>query len=553
MNRLKALTVVLVAFAFAALPWMTRQPGHVMAANGFTAFQLGDGPNLGVPGEVCPNSAPHPFSSNPPCTNGQGEPQIRANNAGEFYGASENGVFSGTEAYRSLNNAGTYQHLLSPDQTTTIVPASPGSVGPGGGDVDVAVAPQPQSNGVYNTYVASLSLANVTLSTSHDRGNTWKPNLLASKVPGDDREWVAADSASKVCVSYRDLGALGIHEECSLDAGTTFPITGDAIDLAHPELRTNFEIGNLAIDPNSHVIYQTFSSIAKGEFYKTPNVACNNLAGQPCQNHVVYMAVSHNGGYTFTDYVVHAGPPTVSYGHQFVNVSVDRAGNVYSVYSDDHNVYYSYSRDQGQTWTGPFQINTGTGGQQTAIMPWSTAGTDGRVAVVFYGANYYDGVHPPDNYPCNDPAHCAPVPDPNGPGTAVWNVFYSENLSATTNGHGFTPPALVTDYPVHYGGVCEGGVGCTGDRGHNRDLYDDFGVAVSPLTNTASIIFDSDRYFEYGHPSRLNTLSSQSYPCPATYDNTGSCTHTDIAVGQSHIFANAPGGGNGTGDGGGNT
>ena len=513
---MRRLTAFLAMLALVGLPLIMQTGTGVQAAAGFTNFQLGDNRHSGV-GEVCPGPGSPPP---PPCTNNQSEPQIRADNAGIFYAASENGVGAGTEAYRSTNNGQQYTHLSSPNPTSTIAPQTPGGVGPGGGDVDVATAPARNAAGNYNVYVASLNLASVAVSTSTDRGTTWSLNPTAASFPGDDREWIAADGVSKACISYRDLPAYAIHVNCSYDAGKTFLQSGDAIDAAHTYNRTNFEIGNMAIDPTSHIVYQTYSSIdstSAGEY-----TTCQT-AGNPCNYHVVYMGVSTDGGKTFTDYTVHNGPPTVSYGHQFVNVSVDQAGNVYSVYSDDHNTYYSYSTNHGQSWTGPFQISTGSGGQQTAIMPWSVAGTNGRLDVVFYGADYYDGTTPPDNYPCNDPAHCNPNP-PAGP-TAHWNVYFAENLSAVKKGNGWST-AQVTTVPVHYGGVCEGGVSCTGDRSHNRDLYDDFGIAVSPITNAASIVYSDDRYSEYNHTSN----------CTAAQDNTSTCDHTNIATGTSHIY-----------------
>jgi len=55
---------------------------------------------------------------------------------------------------------------------------------------------------------------------------------------------------------------------------------------------------------------------------------------------------------------VYNNPNTnLDYGHQFINVSVDIAGNIYVVYSDNHNIFYSFSKTLGQTWSGPFQIN----------------------------------------------------------------------------------------------------------------------------------------------------------------------------------------------------
>ena len=129
-------------------------------------------------------------------------------------------------------------------------------------------------------------------------------------------------------------------------------------------------------------------------------------------------------------------------------------------------------------------------------MPWSVAGAAGKLDVVWYGTSYYDGVNPPDSYPS----------------TAARNVYFAQNLNATTAGK-FTQPQAS---PVnHYGGVCESGVGCTG----NRDLYDDFGVAASPLTGMASIVYSDDQYD-----------ASQPTGCTQSQSNTGSCDHTSIAT-----------------------
>ena len=72
---------------------------------------------------------------------------------------------------------------------------------------------------------------------------------------------------------------------------------------------------------------------------------------------------------------------------------------------------------------------------------------------------------------------------------------------------------------MHYGGVCEGGISCTG----NRDLYDDFGVAASPVTGMASIIYSVDQY--------TNTAASPPLPgCTPSNNNSPSCDHTSIAT-----------------------
>ncbi len=278
---------------------------------------------------------------------------------------------------------------------------------------------------------------------------------------------------------------------CSYDSAGTFTQLGDAIDTAHAFLINNNEIGNLAIDPTSHNIYQISSGISNSS-----EVACGEAG--TCGYHAVWVGVSTDGGKTFADYPVYVNPiAQASYGHQFTNLSVDSAGNVYAVYSDNHNLFYSYSTDHGQNWSSPVQVNQTP--SVTAIMPWSVAGSAGKLDIVWYGTSYYDGVNSPDNYPSS----------------AKWFVYLAQNATATTAGSGFTQ-AQATPI-VHTGGVCESGVTCTG----NRDLYDDFGVAANPLTGLASIVYGDDQYAQTGG-NMPNCTSSQN--------DTVNCDHTSIAT-----------------------
>src|SRR5438128_9749673 len=287
-------------------------------------------------GTTCPgNSA---------CSNIASEPAIRADGAGRFFGSSENGLGGGTVAFRSTDNGLHYTTLVSPNGLSQ---ANDTGFAPGGGDTDLAVAPDKNAGGFYNVYVSSLSLANVDVSTSTDGGATWSLNPVTTPETLDDREWIAADTNNKVCISYHD-GPQGITVGCSSDAGLTFTQFASALDTSHAFQISENSIGNLAIDPSSHVVYQTYSAITTAA-----ETACAPQLGVvvgTCNYHGVYIAVSTDGGATFTDYPVYVNPdPTVGYGHQFVNVSVDRAGNVYSVYTDDHHVYYSFQTDHGYT------------------------------------------------------------------------------------------------------------------------------------------------------------------------------------------------------------
>src|SRR5262249_829170 len=131
---------------------------------------------------------------------------------------------------------------------------------PGGGDTDLAVAPDKNAAGFYNVYVASLSLVNVDVSTSSDGGATWSLNPVTTPETIDDREWIPADPNNKVCISYHDAPQ-GIRVGCRSNAGSTFTQFATAIDPDHAFQIAENSIGNPAIDSGSHTIYQTYSAI----------------------------------------------------------------------------------------------------------------------------------------------------------------------------------------------------------------------------------------------------------------------------------------------------
>lgn len=466
--------LVVVAFLFIAsyVPVWTASASSSSFA--FSDYELSQ-----TPGVTCPNNQGT-------CTNPAAEPQILSAPNGYFYASSENGLGSGTEAWISTDGGMKFNALTSPNSNSTGV----GHFGPGGGDTDLATATVKNSQGNYNVYVESLSLADVTVSTSTNNGKSWSLDITSASVPVDDRPWIAADGASKVCISYHDIATFNIDVNCSNDAGATFTQVGDAIDTAHLWLINNNEIGNLVFDHKSHNLYQIFSGIANSN-----QVKCGEEG--TCGYNTVWIGVSTNGGKNFTDYDVYTNPNNqTSYGHQFVNLAVDYSGNLYAVFSDNHNVYYSFSTNQGVSWSHPRKVNLVP--SRTAIMPWSSAGKAGEIDIVWYGTAYYNKSEVPDNYPMS----------------AAWHVFFAQSLNALSTSANFTQVSATP--VVHYGGVCESGVTCTG----NRDLYDDFGVFASPKTGLAVIVFSDDHY--------SNTMRNPAN-CFANQTNTVNCDHTSIS------------------------
>lgn len=143
----------------------------------FSTFELSS-----TPGVVCPQK------KGTSCTNTAAEPAIRVDRSGNFYASSENGLGAGTDAWRGSTNGLNYTALQSPNAVSN---NNHSGFSPGGGDTDLAVAPAKNSKGNYNVYVASLNLANVDVSTSMDKGQTWSLNPTSATIPGDDREWIA--------------------------------------------------------------------------------------------------------------------------------------------------------------------------------------------------------------------------------------------------------------------------------------------------------------------------------------------------------------------------
>jgi len=527
--RLRLLKILAAVLLFSFVPMvLSSTPARGAAGFAFTTLELG---RFDVPGVSCPGSTTG-F-----CWNVNAEQQIRADPAGNFYASSEylprvaqcrslldllNPQCGGTGAWKSSDNGLHYVTLPSPNTITADCSSFPcqTSFSPYGGDTDLATATRTNANGLYNVYVVSLEratgpLLTVELSTSSDGGQTWTVNPTSIQAPINDRPWVAAEGSNKVCVSSHNIAtAFVILVSCSFDGGLTFPQVASAFDSNHLFLANfNTGSGNIAIDQNNHVIYDTFTGLANANEAVADQLDANcvqfGVPNCPYNFHVVYLAVSIDGGKSFTDHPVFFNPNVKAhYAHQFSSVSVDKRGTVYVAYSDDHNTYYSFSTTFGQTWSQKIQINSAPA--NTAIFPWVTAGSEGMIDVVYYGTSF-DGTATPtlcSQQPC--------TPD-NYPSSAAWHVYFAQSLNAPAA----SPTFLQTQATsiIHYGGVCEAGIACSG----NRDLFDDFGVAASPTTGLASIVFSDDQF--------VNSPNEPPSPtCTQSKTNTGPCDHTDIAT-----------------------
>ena len=310
-------------------------------------------------------------------------------------------------------------------------PNAVNGVGASGGDIDVAIASAKNASGNYNVYVSSLNLASVNVATSTDNGTTFSQTPVQSGLPVDDREWIAAFGAQTSLLTYHDIATNDIDVLRSDNGGQLYTQVAQVIPPTDYKAMNN-ELGNLVID------HRNLPSGA-GNFYAYQSfVAPSTSSGT--HNNEAFLGVSVDGGHTWSDRPIacSTAPAATDLNHNFPNVSVDPAGNIWYAWSDDASIRTAESTNHGKTWTCSKPVSTNTA---QAIFPWLAATSHG-VDLVYYGAPTKTN--------------------------QTWFVYFGQNLRRAPAGWA-APHQLM---PVHQGAVCEGGINCTS----GRQLFDDFGV-----------------------------------------------------------------------------
>jgi len=347
----------------------------------------------------------------------------------------------------------------------------------GGGDCDVELGTVRNANGYYNIYTSSLHstdlLLNINSTVSYDGGQTFLTTPISDATPLNDRNWSAAYGKDIVYLSYRSANTGNQQfvvraqavEGQPLVFGPSAPVYTDPTVITSPLP----EVGNMVADARA-----------------TPPGTPAMTAGPDGQGNVyhgfviggglhVYVAVSRDFGVTWHDTKVFDAPAGSTYDHIFTWVAVDRAGNVYTCFSDDHNIYYSVSTNirtsDTPTWSRPVRVSDGPDTKSSAL-PSVAAGSAGRLVFTWYGS----------------PATSSQ--DPN----AQWYVFHARCNNAldalAPAGVPQFEQSMVSDHIVHEGALCQGGtLGCSGNT---RALLDDFEIDVDPLDGSSFITFTDD-------------------------------------------------------------
>src|SRR6476619_6550636 len=336
---------------------------------------------------------------------------------------------------------------------------------PGGGDTDIAVDDQG-----YHYFVDLEGLVNLGTSVSNDDGNTWRKNPLAVQNVAVDRQWYAIDNGPTTSAADNTI-FLGFHETA---VGTFIYSSPGSTGPADP-------VGGLVWQSSSANAPQpiaddaTCAQLRFDPVYRDLYYACNE--GNHIRMTVGHVAPGQRTGIVYRNIALPASPGGGGPGHLFPAMAVDKAGNVYAAWIDtnDNNVYYSYSNDQGTSWSSPVQVNTAPAVTNEFI--WAQAGANGTLALSWLGT---DTAGQPDSFPNW-------ADDPNGATSVKW-YGYLGGLTKANSAYATIAQQRFTEKPMHYGQICNQGIGCTVSGG-DRQMADYFGFNIDQA-GAIRIVYD---------------------------------------------------------------
>ncbi|MGH3496575.1 MAG: hypothetical protein ACRDP1_03820 [Nocardioidaceae bacterium] len=364
----------------------------------------------------------------------------------------------------------------------------------GGGDSELKV--DPVDGDLY--FVDLQGLTNFTASRSTDHGKTWQTSCTSVNGTGVDRQWLGIDTNG----GSTAVGG-GAHD------GRLY------LDYDNVEQNTDTGSGGQNTLGNQLVMNESLDGVHYGANCATPGAPCplppavisadegipgnivvNDVAGSRYQ-HAVYaihtgslgnsvIVSACRGAEGDTDAAQVAADCTdptktrpdtgrvnefwhdsfprpagnFTTGNLFASLAIDRAGNLYAVWSQYPTasagstapigpgaVYLAVSTDGAQHWSRPTRVSPA--GLPNSVMPWVTAGSAGRVAIAFEGA------------PQATNAHGQYGPDTLDNGT--WNVYLAQSTNATSTQPSFQL-AKVSDHQNKYGTISTQGLGGSPDR-----------------------------------------------------------------------------------------
>ncbi len=456
------------------------------------------------------------------------EPSMTVDSQGTIYVESIRGVPGGLDLWRwyktadggpNANGTLPFKYEGQPDCGMFVTPfCSASGLAPGGGDGDVAVnTPDPSNSNTPNLAVVSLAAAEVTGSHSTNRADAFStPNPATAFVPFDDRMWLdSLKDASHVYMEYHDFGTTSqIFVQRSSDGGATYSgALGEAVDAAtEPSVGppTGNIAGQIKVDNTSCSSHGNLYQIFVGPDNPTDNANNSNTFLNAAYVGVATGVSPTSPALTFTDYKIFscgAGstcPSGAGLGNLFPGLAVDNFGYTYATWSDNTDIYYSFSNNHGTRWSPAIRVtrNTSQAGKSN-VFPWIAADANGHVAIAWYGADQVGN----SNTVSTTNTH--------------WNVFVAESV----NGHALSPVftfSQATDHSNHTGQISTGGLTGASDR----SLADFFQIAMDPnhLVNIA---------YADNHAGPSVSYFTREKTAAAGIANKGKCAGTSHEAGGS--------------------
>src|SRR5438105_3060053 len=359
----------------------------------------------------------------------------------------------------------------------------------GGGDTDL------RTDSAGGLYFADLQgLTNVSSSASQDGGSTWASTCATYLNAPVDRMWdgVRGSLAGGNLQLYQDVDAVNQPNGNNLIGNQLVDVYSNDGVVFQPVFNPNFAAdcgtattltdcvtsdegisGNQIVDPGAVYIVHTSATqgaviMEKGDVSASPTTAT-------WTHETVY-----DGG-SYAD-----GNPKQLTGYLFSVTAQDRAGNLYAVWAQGPQcdpqtdllgnaipgpnncnqgqidlsshltaptaVYYAFQRSGSDTWSQPSRVSLPGG---TSVMPWITAGDNGRIDIVYLHTSETSESVTDSNNGTNYTMYGSDFLS-----HANWDVYMAQSLTAASAPSFTTSKA--TEYPNKYGTVCTNGLLCGG-------------------------------------------------------------------------------------------
>lgn len=300
-----------------------------------------------------------------------------------------------------------------------------------------------------NVYFSEINLANVAVSKSTDRSETYTlQNFFGAVLT--DRQWMEADRPGEIYFVANAFGGgtgtvpdpgLGHFISKSTDGGATF--TQNV-----PDTEGGAGIGDIRVDKRTGTVYETH--------HPSYGLGSGDLTMAAFRN-------ARSGDLTPENHVIAKDVDAVSHWPAF---DLDPSGNLYVVWDEsgrgprDAGIYFATSKDGARTWTDPVRVDTD---DNTDIWPWLAVGDDGRVGLAWLEAD----VALPDN-------------DAETAGDHGWRIRAAASETGLGCASSTVPSfsvATATEEPLHTGTICQGGTTCQA-QAIDRRLGDYFSMEV---------------------------------------------------------------------------